>query len=519
MPSITASLLPQALPAGRHPVKRDRRIGLLLFGILLLCYVYFPPRWGDWNENVRMDLTLAIVDHGTLQIDRYYGNTGDYATYGGHFYGGKAPGTSLLAVPAYYVFRSIASRLQAHGILERAGDTGAFVATLRDGRAGLLPDRLYFAAALYAATFSVVSLPSAGLGVVLYYFLGMLLPQTMPRALLVLAYGLATIALPYSSVLYGHQIAASLLFVSFVILYGVRHGQRDRRSLYGAGALMGLSMLVEFTVAIPLILLCAYVVCRRARDIIPLATAAVPFGLVLAWYNTAVFGNPFADPYQHLPRFPEALGHGVVGFGWPSLTALWGITFSPYRGLFWLSPFLLLAVPGFWALRRVPRWRAETLLWVAIVAIQMTVISAWCDWRGGSAIGPRHLIPVIPFLMPAVAFWFGASQRRRVRAAGWTLVGLSCVLVWTSSVTGQSFPTTRVRNPLVEFSWPQLQAGDVTRNLGMLAGLRSWWSLLPLLIAVAASVWLMQRTALVGRIGSTNVTTGGSGVPRGPERR
>jgi hypothetical protein len=135
------------------------------------------------------------------------------------------------------------------------------------------------------------------------------------------------------------------------------------------------------------------------------------------------------------------------------------------------------------------------LLWIATVASQMTIISAWCDWRGGSAIGPRHLIPVIPFLMPAVAFWFGVPHRRWVRAAGWTLVGLSCVLVWISSMAGQSFPTTHIGNPLVEFSWPQLQAGDVTRNLGMLAGLRSWWSLLPLLTAVAATVWLMQRTA------------------------
>jgi hypothetical protein len=473
--------------------KRDRRIGRLLFGTLLLCYVYFPPRWGDWNENVRMDVTLAIVDQGTLQIDRYYRNTGDYATYGGHSYGGKAPGTSLLAVPSYYLFRSVASELQARGILQRVSDTGALTATLRDGRAGLLPDKLYFAAALYAATFSVVSLPSAGLGMVLYHFLGTLLPQAMPRVLLVLGYGLATIVMPYSSVFYGHQLAASLLFFSFVILYGVRHSQRDRRWLYVAGALMGLSMLVEFTVLIISILLCAYAAWRRPRDIVRLATAAVPFGLVLAWYNTAVFGSPLANPYQHLPRFPEITTLGIAGLGWPSLTAFWGITFSPYRGLFWLSPFLLLALPGLWALRRARQWRAEMLLWIAIAASQITIISAWWDWRGGSAIGPRHLIPMIPFLMPAVAFWFGAPQRRWARPAGWALVGLSCVLVGISSVTAQSFPTTHIPNPLLDYSWPLLRAGDVTRNLGMIAGLRSWWSLLPLLAAVASAVWLMQR--------------------------
>ena len=31
----------------------------------------------------------------------------------------------------------------------------------------------------------------------------------------------------------------------------------------------------------------------------------------------------------------------------PTLDGIWGITFSAYRGLFLLSPWLLLALPGF----------------------------------------------------------------------------------------------------------------------------------------------------------------------------
>ena len=73
----------------------ERRAALIIFFLLLVCYAYFPPRWAEWNQNSRMDLTLALVEQGRIQIDDYYENTGDYAVYDGHIYTDKAPGTSM----------------------------------------------------------------------------------------------------------------------------------------------------------------------------------------------------------------------------------------------------------------------------------------------------------------------------------------------------------------------------------------------------------------------------------------
>jgi hypothetical protein len=88
---------------------RSKRFAeLILFLTLLVCYAYFFPRWAEWNQNSRMDLTLAIVDQGRFAIDDYYENTGDYAVYGDHIYTDKAPGTSFLGVPAYAAFRWLA---------------------------------------------------------------------------------------------------------------------------------------------------------------------------------------------------------------------------------------------------------------------------------------------------------------------------------------------------------------------------------------------------------------------------
>ena len=66
------------------------------------------------------------------------------------------------------------------------------------------------------------------------------------------------------------------------------------------------------------------------------------------------------------------------------------------RGLFVLSPLLLLAVLGWPALRR----RAPAAAWLALG--QLTVLAlffaAFDGWHGGWCWGPRYLLPAVPLL-------------------------------------------------------------------------------------------------------------------------
>jgi len=466
-----------------------------LFLVLLFCYGYFFPRWAEWNQNSRMDLTLALVEQGTFAIDDYYENTGDYAVYGGHVYTDKAPGTSFLGVPAYAVFRLMARLPVVDQLLTRLSATAAFQATLREDGTGLLKEKVYFAAALYFTTFFSVSLLSALLGVMLYRFLGRLgLPVNL-RLGLTLAYGLGTIALPYSTVFYGHQIAAALLFSTFCLLYRLRQGELGPDALWGAGALIGLTVVTEFP-ALPaagfLVLYAAWSLPRK-RDLFRLILGGLPFALLLGFYNHVCFGSPFSSSYRYLGRFPEISGTGFLGFSAPRWEAFWGVTFSPYRGLFLLSPFLLLAAPGFWYLARDKKWRGEFVLLLGTVLAHLFLVSCWYDWRGGFAIGPRNLLLILPYLAVAVGFFLRAWAHRRWGQRGFALLALvSFALVWVASTAGQEFPPIAVRNPLVEFLWPKFRAGDITRNLGMAAGLPSWVSLLPPLFIIGGSLWTLR---------------------------
>src|SRR5688572_8554683 len=77
-----------------------------LFLFALAAYAYFYQA-GGWNQNTRFDLTRAIVEDGTLRIDRFAHNTGDLARRDGHAYCDKAPGVSLLAVPVWGVVHAV----------------------------------------------------------------------------------------------------------------------------------------------------------------------------------------------------------------------------------------------------------------------------------------------------------------------------------------------------------------------------------------------------------------------------
>jgi hypothetical protein len=89
---------------------------------------------------------------------------------------------------------------------------------------------------------------------------------------------------------------------------------------------------------------------------------------------------------------------------------LFALLFSPYRGLFYGSPFLAFGVAGTYRMLLEKRSRSEALLFAAIVAFFVLFNASFNAWHGGSGTGPRYLVPAIPFLaLPAV---FAFSNQR-----------------------------------------------------------------------------------------------------------
>ncbi len=468
----------------------------LLFLMIFLSTVYTFPRWADWNQNSRLDLVLALVEQGTFRIDAFVENTGDYALVEGHYYSDKAPGLAFAAVPIYAALRGILVSPLTEPLTRLLERSAAFRATLNPAGTGVSPWKVRFAIAQVILSALVVALPSAAISFGLHGFLRQRFGPHPVTVLLPLAYGLATPAFAYANLFVAHQFVAALLMAAFALAWGIRRGLLGEGWVVPLGALLAYASISEY----PAVLIAAGIAvyslgkpsgprARWASRLLGLAAGGLPPALLAAWHNAVVFGSPFQVGYAYSALWQEVHHRGFFSLQGPSLEALWGITFSPYRGLFFRSPFLLLGFLGLWQMLREPAWRAEgrVVAWAVFSFLAFNASSVM--WDGGFAVGPRYLLPMVPFLALGAGF---AMPPLLQRQGGRILIAL--LLLWSlgmvllESLAGQQFPQGQ-RFPLLEYVWPRWQAGDIARNWGILLGLGGIPSVLPLIAGWGLGFW------------------------------
>jgi len=154
----------------------------------------------------------------------------------------------------------------------------------------------------------------------------------------------------------------------------------------------------------------------------------------------------------------------------------------------------LLALPGVVLWARSGEHCAELVVVVASVSSFFLFDTSSAMWWGGWAVGPRYLLPALPFLaLPTIYYFREWGRQLGARWLAGALCAWSFLATWSLTLSGQSFPSDTVRNPLLEYAWPHLLRNDVARNVGMLLGLPGWLSLVPLLLFCALGV-IAQRT-------------------------
>lgn len=423
--------------------------------LLWLTFVYFSQGSGP-NQNSRFALTRALVEHSTVQIDAFASTTFDLARAGGHYYSDKAPGLAFLAVPAYWVY------LLWHPAPTALHEMGA---------------ALHFATAFSVSLFSAIA---GGL----FYLVLLRRGHSRPGTLLVaLAWMLATPAFAYSTLFYGHQLAAALVVMALALIEVPRRTKRPFARGVGLGLLLGMLVATEYPAILVATVLVAYArpFCSRSTC----SGGALGISLVLlglGLYQYRCFGSPFGAGYFFLTadEFAKTIEGGWFGFHLPRLGTILQLLFAEFRGLLPTAPWLLLAVLG--ALRM---WRQGQHWQVALgglgFGLPLLTIAAFARWDGGAAFGPRHLVYTLPLLAslvpPAFDAIAGLGRIPRMAAAVATgcllvaggLVCLSAVAVMPE-FPDVAFPVrqgSRVyladpKHPLLEFALPQFLEGTMS---------------------------------------------------------
>src|SRR5208283_4611673 len=265
------------------------RIRALLIGtVVLISYAYFYQA-GGWNQNSRFDLVRAVVEQGTLRIDAYHENTSDKAFANGHYYSDKAPGLALVAVPIARATRTV---LRAGGV-DPASDRG-LVATS------------------YSVTVFGVALPMAVACAVLFLIALRLGSDISAAAFGALSLGLATPMWAYSTLFWGHSLAAACLVFGFAFALRLRHNQSLARDVLlglAVGLTAGWATVTEYPAAPAAVILAVLALAlvwnggwpRRSHTYLGVALGGCACIAFLLSYRFRVCGSAFQPGYSYYP--------------------------------------------------------------------------------------------------------------------------------------------------------------------------------------------------------------------------
>jgi len=477
------------------------RVEKLLFLLLLGSYAYFYQSVGH-NEAARFDLTRALLEDHSVAVDRFRQNSADLVVHAGRTYSNKAPGASLLALAPFWL---------AGVLLKPLG----------------LPEWAHWDAVAWLTTLATVGLLAALAGVVLFRLAHALTGSAFAAALAALAFGLGSIAFPFATLFFGHQIAAAFLVFAFALVFQRRHAgkaaARPSSTWFAAGLFVAYAVVTEYPAAIPAAGVSLYALDTLRREG-RRWRAGVFFGLgvgaaaaVLGAYNLAAFGRVFFASYQAYvgegsAAIYKAHAQGFVGVHWPGLTAFGSVlaelTVLPRRGLFFLNPIFALAPVGLILMARERRFRGELILIAVTTALMLSFNACYGDsvlyWGGGGSTGPRHLLPVLPFLALPLAF-----VAHRMSALFHMLLLASAFLMLVATAVDPRAPFYHL-NPMGEILIPSYLHGQLALhrgaffapvearlpagafNLGGLLGLSPAWQMLPLL-----GFWALLGSRLV----------------------
>jgi hypothetical protein len=399
------------------------------------------------QDRSRLCLSEALL-HAHVSNDRCLSSTEDRASFGGHLYSDKAPGLSVLEVPAVALLRPGEPQTWSEDDLRLWG-------------ARLLSVGVAFCA--------------------LAFLLGRVGEGLRPGfgGVAMVTFALGTLVAPLAASGFAHIPAALLVFGTFLLAWA--------RRPFPAGLVGSAALLVDYEGGLALaVVLCYLLAAGGGRRTLPSYLAGLAPGVaLLGAYDWAAFGSPRHLSYRYVaPEFATGQQNGFFGIGVPHLVAIYKV-FSWHGGLLVISPVLCLAVPGLVWLGRTHR--AEAVAAAAIVALYVIAACGYYDTYGGRSPGPRFLVIGLPFLALGLAPAFARLPRLTLLLGGWSVFATTALTIaWSrlSIVWGGIWgELAHVPGQLGSSRFARAIAPTVLDRLGITS---AWWAAF-LVFACAAS--------------------------------
>jgi hypothetical protein len=355
-----------------------RRLAIGIFFFVLAVYTLtYVGAFKSNDERALFSGTDSFVKRGDFTVNQIYW---DYTHVGmrtttGDMVPNYEPAQMVMAIPFYLWGRTLGAAVQ--GVM-------------------------FFGVVIMAAAAALVYLCLLELGY-----------RRRSSALGAFVFAFATMAWPYSRTFFREPL--TVLAYLLAIYAALRYRPPAPRNLLWpalAGAALGLALTTKqiSVVLIPPVLLLFVVYewgrpSARSRDagdragrVGAVVAGIVPLALFLLLgrlYNAAVLGGVevFARDivdYTTNPQLSQSVPIRMI-------RAALGLGISPYKGLLWYSPALILGLVGAVPFLRRRPW--EALAFLMLVGALLLGYSRYNYWSGGVAWGSRYMLPAVPFLV------------------------------------------------------------------------------------------------------------------------
>jgi len=311
--------------------------------------------------------TQSIIENNTLQLNKYIGTKGSYTikkgdklgysidAIDGNLYSLFPLGSSLSSLPFVWVETQIFDKyMKIHSqnrLVQK--EIAAFVAV------GIFI-LLYLIASFYISSkWSIL--------VATLFWLGTSLSSTLGAGL------------------WSHTFAILYAFISIYLVLKIIKEDRDGYWIF-LGFTLFMAYLTRPTMSLLSVTLIIYLFFNHKKAVALKSSLLVFLFLGLfVLYSLSEFNQILPNYYM-----PKRLSGGDFGL------ALMANTFSPSRGLFVFSPFLLLFFIGFKDLYRVFRENITLLIILIWIIVHLIIISKFPHWSGGWCYGSRFMSDVLP---------------------------------------------------------------------------------------------------------------------------
>jgi hypothetical protein len=481
-------------------------------GLFMACVVLFGAMsYGGIrspDSEIVFRVALAVAERGEFDVEEPLIRMGEFGLsrgVDGRLYTFYGPAQAVACVPLVWLGRAL-DRTGWYASEDRALAPSFYVGEgLASFGAGSRPDApAEHGLRMVVCSFNVFV---SSLGVVLMWAIARRFGCSSAASLVGASlYAFGSLTWAYSGTFFKEPLCIVFASAAFLLLCGQDERVRTRTKSVAvfalAGLSLGLAMASHITAAQLFPFLLAYCIVasmtgRRfsGRAAVGVTAFVLGFGAVLAllgWFNVARFG----DLFETGRRAGQGLPDEALYMPWSR--AYWrvisGLLVGSGKGLLLYCPVVILGVVHWRVLHR--RHRLLSWILIALIVSRILGLGVSSGWHGGFCLGPRYLLPLLPFLFLPICMAIDSMVRRgRRRALGWLFViGALLVCHQLYLNTGEIFSYSHI------IKWHHERAG-----IDVFVGDRLFldWKVSPLLYLLK----YQRGPYLLQGVGVSNLTT------------